>query len=125
MASLLSDAPFPRCPVCLEVITEPVVLPCGHEICKDCFGMTLRVATVCCPLCRKRMSSWARKNAKDPVNRNRKAEIELNKQKLQAEGSSFVDSEVFVPEGLSQPGDIREEYLLELQKVNEMRIGES
>jgi len=105
---------FPVCPVCLEDIRDPVVLPCHHELCKDCFGVTLAVATVSCPLCRKRMSSWARKNARDPVNKHRKAEIERNKLKV---GVDCLPRAEFVPDGLSQPGDIRKEYLLELEKV--------
>ena len=104
----------PVCPVCLEDIEDPVVLPCRHEVCKVCFCATVAVATVCCPLCRKRMSSWARKNARDPVNKFRKAEIERNR--LEARVDSCTRAAI-VPNCLSQPGDIKKEYLLELEKV--------
>ncbi|KAL3056840.1 hypothetical protein OYC64_007337 [Pagothenia borchgrevinki] len=49
-----------RCPVCLEIFMEPVTLPCSHTFCKVCFLESVDKATLCCPLCRKRVSSWAR-----------------------------------------------------------------
>ncbi|KAG2498468.1 hypothetical protein HYH03_003721 [Edaphochlamys debaryana] len=43
------------CPVCLNLLLDPVVLPCGHDVCKGCLarvrasphGISTR-----CPLCR-------------------------------------------------------------------------
>ena len=53
------------CPVCLQLLIEPVVMPCNHELCRDCFRQNVEEANLVCPLCRKRISSWARKSARD------------------------------------------------------------
>lgn len=66
----------PRCSICYELIREPVVLPCGHEMCQECFQMSMETANFNCPICRKRCSSWARKRAKNPVDKKRKRELE-------------------------------------------------
>jgi len=63
------------CSVCFEPITEPVVFPCQHEICASCFHENLRAANFYCPICRLRISSWARKRVYDPVDKKRKKEL--------------------------------------------------
>ena len=25
------------CPICLEILLEPITMPCGHRMCKVCF----------------------------------------------------------------------------------------
>ena len=67
---------FPCCPICFELIVEPVTLPCEHELCLSCFKQNLCNANFSCSLCRKRISSWARQHTKDPVNLKRKCELE-------------------------------------------------
>uniref|UniRef100_A0A3P8U9J5 RING-type E3 ubiquitin transferase n=1 Tax=Amphiprion percula TaxID=161767 RepID=A0A3P8U9J5_AMPPE len=52
------------CPVCLEIFMEPVTLPCSHTFCKACFLESVDKATLCCPLCRRRVSTWARLNSR-------------------------------------------------------------
>lgn len=52
------------CPICLEIFLEPVTLPCTHTFCKPCFLETVDKANICCPLCRKRVSTWARLNGR-------------------------------------------------------------
>uniref|UniRef100_A0A8D3CEB0 RING-type E3 ubiquitin transferase n=1 Tax=Scophthalmus maximus TaxID=52904 RepID=A0A8D3CEB0_SCOMX len=54
-----------RCSVCLEIFIEPVTLPCSHTFCKACFLETVDKATLCCPMCRKRVSTWARVNSRN------------------------------------------------------------
>uniref|UniRef100_A0A3B4TLG4 RING-type E3 ubiquitin transferase n=1 Tax=Seriola dumerili TaxID=41447 RepID=A0A3B4TLG4_SERDU len=54
-----------RCPVCLEILMEPVTLPCTHTFCKGCFLETVDKTTLCCPMCRKRVSTWARLNSRN------------------------------------------------------------
>lgn len=53
------------CPICLEIFLEPVTLPCTHTFCKPCFLETVDKANICCPLCRKRVSTWARLNSRN------------------------------------------------------------
>lgn len=53
------------CPVCLDIFLEPVTLPCMHTFCKPCFLETVDKANMCCPLCRKRVSTWARLNSRN------------------------------------------------------------
>ncbi|KAJ3595345.1 hypothetical protein NHX12_004649 [Muraenolepis orangiensis] len=45
------------CPVCLEVLRDPVTIPCGHSYCWDCiedyWNRTEHRGSVCCPQCRQ------------------------------------------------------------------------
>ncbi len=46
----LSDC---MCPVCLEIIIDPVILRCSHELCLECFfGVQVKSLNPCCPICR-------------------------------------------------------------------------
>jgi hypothetical protein len=56
----LSDV---TCPICLEVLIEPVKMPCKHEICLECFNTMLDKTNLQCPMCRMRISTWARQAA--------------------------------------------------------------
>ena len=40
-----------RCPVCLELLTDPLVAPCGHAACASCARAAIE-ATPACPTCR-------------------------------------------------------------------------
>jgi len=52
------------CPICLQILIEPVVMPCEHELCGPCFKQNVEEANFLCPLCRMRISSWARRNSR-------------------------------------------------------------
>ncbi|KAJ8373923.1 hypothetical protein SKAU_G00045030 [Synaphobranchus kaupii] len=41
------------CPVCRDVFTYPVLLPCSHSVCKDCLQQCWRAGCRKCPLCRR------------------------------------------------------------------------
>ncbi|XP_056317055.1 E3 ubiquitin-protein ligase TRIM39-like [Danio aesculapii] len=46
-----------QCSVCLDVFTDPVSTPCGHNFCKSCLNKSWEKSQVCrCPLCRERFS---------------------------------------------------------------------
>ncbi|KAJ8002065.1 hypothetical protein DPEC_G00175930 [Dallia pectoralis] len=43
-----------HCSLCLEVFSEPVSVPCGHNFCKACINEYWDSTNLCkCPLCRK------------------------------------------------------------------------
>ncbi|CAJ1055746.1 zinc-binding protein A33-like [Xyrichtys novacula] len=57
VCSLLSEEQF-QCSVCLEVFTDPVSIPCGHNFCKSCISRHWDVSVSCqCPLCKKLFNS--------------------------------------------------------------------
>ena len=53
------------CPICLQLLIEPVVMPCKHELCRPCFTEHVDATSLCCPMCRVRISCWARKRARE------------------------------------------------------------
>ncbi|NWV60811.1 RN168 ligase, partial [Malurus elegans] len=112
------------CQICMEIFLEPVTLPCSHTLCNSCFQMTVEKASLCCPFCRRRVSSWARYNTRrnthinwelwEKIQKNYPAECErrINGQDL--------DEEICVPKPrhqLSKPGELRQEYEAEISKV--------
>uniref|UniRef100_A0A8C5T9E8 RING-type E3 ubiquitin transferase n=1 Tax=Malurus cyaneus samueli TaxID=2593467 RepID=A0A8C5T9E8_9PASS len=112
------------CQICMEIFLEPVTLPCSHTLCNSCFQMTVEKASLCCPFCRRRVSSWARYNTRrnthinwelwEKIQKNYPAECQrrINGQDL--------DEEICVPKPrhqLSKPGELRQEYEAEISKV--------
>ncbi|KAK6995552.1 E3 ubiquitin-protein ligase RNF168, partial [Biomphalaria glabrata] len=53
------------CPVCISLLILPVTFPCNHSLCLKCYKETVEKANLSCPVCRKRISVWARKAAKE------------------------------------------------------------
>ncbi|XP_065325832.1 zinc finger protein RFP-like [Pelmatolapia mariae] len=50
---LLSEAQF-QCSICLDVFTDPVSTPCGHNFCKNCISQHWDISERChCPMCKK------------------------------------------------------------------------
>uniref|UniRef100_UPI0037E8D088 zinc-binding protein A33-like n=1 Tax=Semicossyphus pulcher TaxID=241346 RepID=UPI0037E8D088 len=50
-SSFLSEDQF-LCSICLDVFTEPVSIPCGHNFCKVCISLHWQEKEQCkCPLC--------------------------------------------------------------------------
>ncbi|NWW35845.1 RN168 ligase, partial [Panurus biarmicus] len=116
------------CQICTEIFVEPVTLPCSHTLCNSCFQMTVEKASLCCPFCRRRVSSWARYHTRtntlinwelwEKIQKNYPKECErrINGQDL--------DEEVCVPKPqhqLSKPGELRQEYEAEISKVEAER----
>ncbi|XP_014908226.1 E3 ubiquitin-protein ligase rnf168 isoform X3 [Poecilia latipinna] len=106
------------CPVCLDIFIEPVTLPCTHSFCKGCFLESVDKATLCCPMCRKRVSSWARRNNK----KNTLVNLELWNRiqtlfPLQCQrrlnGQDAEEEDRIVPRmhpRVCPPGELRQEY---------------
>ncbi|XP_029597740.1 E3 ubiquitin-protein ligase TRIM39-like isoform X1 [Salmo trutta] len=52
-SSLLSEEQF-LCSICLDVFTEPVSIPCGHNFCKACISGYWDTSDLCqCPMCKE------------------------------------------------------------------------
>ncbi|XP_034528916.1 E3 ubiquitin-protein ligase TRIM39-like [Notolabrus celidotus] len=52
-SSLLSEDQF-LCSICLDVFTDPVTIPCGHNFCKSCITEHWDTNVKCeCPLCKE------------------------------------------------------------------------
>ncbi|XP_059247174.1 E3 ubiquitin-protein ligase RNF168 isoform X2 [Mustela nigripes] len=113
------------CRICVEILIEPVTLPCNHTLCNPCFQSTVEKASLCCPFCRRRVSSWTRYHTR----RNSLVNMELweliqkhypKECKLRVSGQ---ESEEIVDDCqpvrlLSKPGELRREYEEEISKNN-------
>ena len=49
------------CEICLEILYEPITMPCAHRLCKPCFNTNFDMTSMHCPFCKKRLSTWRRK----------------------------------------------------------------
>ncbi|XP_063762975.1 E3 ubiquitin-protein ligase rnf168 isoform X1 [Eleginops maclovinus] len=115
-----------RCPVCLEIFMEPVTLPCAHTFCKECFRESVDKATLCCPLCRKRVSSWARLHSRknSMVDQNLWTRIQKSfplqcKRRLNGEEAEEEPGvSVFSPR-VSLPGELKQEYEDQVSRLTE------
>ncbi|XP_036619482.1 E3 ubiquitin-protein ligase RNF168-like [Trichosurus vulpecula] len=117
------------CPICTEILVEPVSLPCGHTLCHSCFQQTVQKASLYCPFCRRRLSSWARAQARQKTLINHKLwrrieKLYLRKGGLAGRGGRIKRQELdadLPPRRLSAPGELRREYEEELSKVEAER----
>lgn len=107
-------------------------MPCEHELCLECFKQNVEEANFCCPLCRIRISTWARRSARNKslVNENRWEEIqkqfpEAVKRRLEGLEDDENDQMVpCVPIKLAKPGEIRSEYEDMMHKLEQQRAEE-
>ncbi|CAI9536111.1 unnamed protein product [Staurois parvus] len=130
-------SPLPRseclCAICREILLEPVTLPCSHTLCHPCFQKTVEKASLCCPFCRLRVSSWARHSARsgtlinkelwEIIQRQYPEECKRRTSGLDTEEDEFEDD--FTPHPARQlcnPGEIRKEYEAEISKIEAERL---
>ncbi|XP_071351865.1 E3 ubiquitin-protein ligase rnf168 [Trachinotus anak] len=115
-----------RCPVCLEIFMEPVTLPCTHTFCKGCFLETVDKATLCCPMCRKRVSTWARLNSRNNTLVNQQLwrqiqtcfPLQCERRLMGQEDEGDPGVSVCFPT-VSRPGELRQEYEDQISKLTE------
>ncbi|KAJ0064079.1 hypothetical protein NL108_018341 [Boleophthalmus pectinirostris] len=109
------------CPICLEIFMEPVTLPCAHTFCKACFLESVDKTTLCCPLCRKRVSTWARRHNRDRslVNEDLWARIQRVFPQNTERRGAHDDTETMCFPRLSEPGALRREYEDQISKLTE------
>ncbi|KFP31868.1 E3 ubiquitin-protein ligase RNF168, partial [Colius striatus] len=117
------------CQICMEILVEPVTLPCNHTLCNSCFQLTVEKASLCCPFCRRRVSSWARYNARRNTLVNwelwEKIQKSYPKECESRISGQDLEKEICVPRPpqhqLSKPGELRQEYEAEINKVKAER----
>ncbi|XP_012555355.1 E3 ubiquitin-protein ligase rnf168 [Hydra vulgaris] len=116
------------CPICLQILIEPVQMPCKHELCMDCFKQHVYNTSLTCPMCRLRISVWARKNTKTNslVNTDRWDLIKKmfpERVKRRLDGLDDLDSsfdEYYAPVHIiSSKGELQKEYEAEVKKLQE------
>jgi hypothetical protein len=117
------------CPICLEILVEPVQMPCNHELCLPCFKTITDKVNLLCPMCRLRISSWSRANANSLVNKERWKEIQTlfpKEIKDRLEGKTAIRLSQELKEKkfesthpLTKPGEIRKEYEEYVRRENE------
>ncbi|XP_069886036.1 E3 ubiquitin-protein ligase RNF168 [Dipodomys merriami] len=117
-----------QCQICVEILIEPVTLPCNHTLCHSCFQSTVEKASLCCPFCRRRVSSWTRYHAR----RNSLINVELwetiqkhypeeCKRRISGQESEEIVDSYQPIRLLSKPGELRKEYEEEISKVEAER----
>ncbi|XP_073674136.1 E3 ubiquitin-protein ligase rnf168 [Garra rufa] len=113
------------CPVCMDIFLEPVTLPCTHTFCKPCFLETVDKSNMCCPLCRKRVSTWARLNSRNKTLVNvelwRRIQDAFPTQcERRVQGIDEDDDAVTISRPrVCQPGELRKEYEDQISKLVE------
>ncbi|KAI8728260.1 E3 ubiquitin-protein ligase RNF168, partial [Biomphalaria glabrata] len=116
------------CPVCISLLIQPVTFPCNHSLCLKCYKETVEKANLSCPVCRKRISVWARKAAKENklINMEKWTDIQEafpEKVRRRLEASEESDSEDEEDDFEAQErrqischGEIRQEYEAAIQQ---------
>ncbi|XP_062902245.1 E3 ubiquitin-protein ligase rnf168 [Mobula hypostoma] len=110
------------CPVCQELLDEPVTPPCGHSFCRSCFQQTVEISNLNCPMCRRRLSNWVRAQ----VRRGGLVNTELEQRIRQQFPRGHVQEPAEVnrlgpPPQLCKPGELRQEYEEQISKLKEER----
>ncbi|KAM7132710.1 E3 ubiquitin-protein ligase RNF168 [Molossus nigricans] len=117
-----------QCGICMEILMEPVTLPCNHTLCNACFQSTVEKANLCCPFCRRRVSSWTRYHTRrnslinkelwEIIQRHYPKECKL---RASGQGSEEIVDDYQPVRLLSKPGELRREYEEEISKVEAER----
>ncbi|GFO31148.1 RING finger protein 168, e3 ubiquitin protein ligase [Plakobranchus ocellatus] len=131
------------CPICMYIMVEPVTMPCKHTLCMYCYTQTVAQSSLVCPICRQRISVWARRAAKTnalvdqekwraiqtsfPKKVQRRIEMmEGASERKEEEDDSDSDDQDCVTylrklKELSKPGEIRQEYDDAMKKLQQQR----
>ncbi|XP_048652335.1 E3 ubiquitin-protein ligase RNF168-like [Marmota marmota marmota] len=117
-----------QCQICLEILIEPVTLPCNHTLCKPCFLSTMEKANLCCPFCRLWVSSWTRYHTRrnslvnmelwEMIQKHypKECQLRISGQESEKEVEDYQPVRV-----LSTPGELRKEYEEEMSKMEAER----
>ncbi|XP_070609299.1 E3 ubiquitin-protein ligase RNF168 [Erythrolamprus reginae] len=121
-----------QCNICMDIFVEPVTLPCHHTLCNACFQLTVEKASLYCPFCRRRVSSWARYNSRHNTLINLELWEKIKKhfpEECQRRiNGQDLENYLHLPQPihcLSKPGELKKEYEAEITKVEAERQEES
>eukprot|EP00042_Codosiga_hollandica_P031448 m.191837 g.191837 ORF g.191837 m.191837 type:complete len:498 (-) comp53642_c0_seq1:28-1521(-) len=116
------------CKICRCLLVEPIVFPCAHVVCHTCYQSIEALANMQCPFCRLRLSTWARKHAKNLVDLKLWRTIQ---QRYPRECSAAIGGEIvpveFADEAhparhqLVEPGSLRAEWQESLSRERTTR----
>ncbi|XP_051874816.1 E3 ubiquitin-protein ligase rnf168 [Pristis pectinata] len=110
------------CPICQELLAEPVTPPCGHSLCRGCFQQTVEISNLNCPLCRRRLSNWVRAQARCGGLVNTELEQRIRQQFPRDGVLEPAEVDRFCPPPqLCKPGELRQEYEEQISKLKEER----
>ncbi|RUS71136.1 hypothetical protein EGW08_021102 [Elysia chlorotica] len=145
MATKGPDKESCTCPICMYIMIEPVTMPCKHTLCMICYRQTVAQSNLLCPICRQRISVWARRAARTNSLVDQKKWLGIQrafpqKVKKRMEGiaggvagngtadddeddSDDQDCETYLRKlkELSKPGEIHEEYEAAMRKLQQQR----
>ena len=114
------------CPICLEILTEPVRLCCGHYLCKVCLDGQFEKSDFRCPLCKVRLSSWARRVKGGFVDKEKWKLIQTLYPKEVESKLNGESSDLFINScrKISEKGEVEAEYKIKKAKFEEERSKE-
>ncbi|OQR86643.1 hypothetical protein ACHHYP_20469 [Achlya hypogyna] len=105
-----------QCPLCLELLSSPVQLPCCKKhVCLGCFERSIAITSTSCAFCRNRIIGFARRQS-NKVDEVLWAEI---KAKTQGMTDISFDEDASSATGIipAKPGELHEYY----QKCQSLR----
>ncbi|XP_038050515.1 serine-rich adhesin for platelets-like [Patiria miniata] len=122
----LSDC---KCPICMSILIEPVRMPCNHELCMPCFRQNVQEANFTCPMCRLRISNWARRRARENklMDERRWRQIQEAfpdqcRRRMEGEEEEAEEIPDFLPvKRICEPGAIKQEYQEAIEKLRSER----
>uniref|UniRef100_A0A673GSW9 Uncharacterized protein n=1 Tax=Sinocyclocheilus rhinocerous TaxID=307959 RepID=A0A673GSW9_9TELE len=101
-----------QCSICLDVFTDPVTTPCGHNFCKTCLNKCWTITHTCfCPLCKE---TFSRRPA-IKINTTLREVVQHFKEKLNQE-----ESEQMIQNRMKKIQEIQ--HSVELRKVMDVTL---
>ena len=117
----LSDC---SCPICFDILIEPVDMPCKHEICLKCFETMIDQTNLCCPMCRMNLVEWSKsaRLANKLINEEKWKLIKKLfpvevKNRLEGKQTDVLNETIVPSVKCARKGEIRKEYLDFLKRV--------
>lgn len=117
-----------QCKVCLEILIEPVTLPCDHTLCKPCFQSLVEKSNLCCPFCRLWVSGWTWQNTRRNALVNMELWEKIQKhypeecnRRVSCQESQEIYNDIQPVHLISEPGELRREYEEEKRKMEALQ----